>query len=250
MQQGYFHCSGGGGEQFAHANWLVREWWSEPPSYHSHLCTHKDYTPSRLPDYSQRRKPSPRCTSSGAEPTFSRAASAAVDLRSANLERAEKFARSGARPGGVGGQGCVCPHANWGEGDPPSPQCLLPARGPLTPPVRRADTEGQPSSRVARSSVRGAGDTASPWRRDSRLLEPGEPRSAEAEGALGRGRGKLGGLLRGGEEAGRARVAREGATPEKPGGTSLPLARRASLRRRCKPGTGQRGWAGASLGRG
>lgn len=139
---------------------------------------------------------------------------------------------------------------SWGEGDPPSPQCLLPARGPLTPPVRRADTEGQPSSRVARSSVPGAGDTASPWRRDCRLLEPGEQPSAEAEGALGRGRGKLGAQLRGGEEAGRARVAREGATPEKPGGTSLPLAGRASLTRRCKPGTGQRGWGGASLGRG
>lgn len=138
----------------------------------------------------------------------------------------------------------------WGEGDPQSPQRLLPARGPLTPPVRRADTAGQPSSRFARSSERGTGDTASPWRWDRGPLEPGEQWRAEAEGTLGRGRGKLGERLRGGEGARRAQVALEGARRKRPGETSLPLACEASLGRRCKARTGLRGRGGASLGRG
>ena len=159
-----------------------------------------------MPDYRQRRKPSARCPTSPADPTFSSAASAAVEPQSPNLEGAEKLKCSGAAPGGAGGQGWVELHARVGRGHS---WCLLPARGSFTPPFLRADTEGQPNSGFARCSELGAVHTASPWRRDRALPEPWLwLREAEGEG---RGRDELREPLRARKEAGRTRGAVEGA---------------------------------------
>lgn len=179
----------------------------EYASIQSHPCRHKHYIPSRVSDYGQRRKASARCTASSASPTFSSAASAAGEPQSPNLQGAEKLVRSRTAPGGVGGQGRVPLHARAGRGHP---WCLLPVRGSLTPPVLRADTEGQHSSGFARCREPGAEHTASsPRRRDPTRRELWEP-LWKAEGG-GRGRGELGEQLRAAEEAGRARGAVEGA---------------------------------------
>lgn len=234
---------------------------SELPNYHSHPCRHKHYIPSGVPDYSQRRKPSPRCTSSRVEPTFSRAASTATELRSPNLERAEKFACSGAGPGGVGGQGWLCPHAREGRERPAV------AAVPLTRSwsSHTAGPEGRhrsPAQLAVRAEL-GAGNQRHSVAMEMRQLAAGAGgaaacrggRSARAgagqAGRIAEGRG--GGGTRPGSVGGReTRVAGRDEPPAGPRGKpeeAVQVQEAAEGTGRAEPGAGLRGGTGEGQGR-